>query len=203
MAYWTVIPHLHSHSNNRKLERKEWQVRNEVSILLKCDVPSQGNSFPVFRGKAVVSTSRDKMSKNYGLNQCHLKVVTLLQFWNTTNLRMAVAEEADDGEVVLVPVLGSKTAPCGDSPPLCTVIAAEGMDAVVGVAAAGWRIRPNAAVLSRLLGLSLFDLCNLCTHTTRVSGTLPSLLTGTTWKAWKMNKQYSIRSGWFVMKTYG
>jgi len=51
---------------------------------------------------------------------------------------MAVAEEADDGEeVVLVPVLGSNTVPCGDSPPLCTVSAAEGMDAVVGVAAAG------------------------------------------------------------------
>lgn len=51
---------------------------------------------------------------------------------------MAVAEEADDGEeVVLVPVLGSNTAPCGDSPPLCTVSAAEGTDAVVGVAAAG------------------------------------------------------------------
>ena len=104
------------------------------------------------------------------LKPVHLKSVTQLQFWSTTNLRMAVAEEADDGEeIVLVPVLGSNTAPCGDSPPLCTVSAAEGMDdAVVGVAAAGWRIRPNAAVLSRLLGLSLFDLCNLCTHVQHV-----------------------------------
>jgi hypothetical protein len=40
-----------------------------------------------------------------------------------------------------------------------------GMDADVGVVAIGWRIRPNAAVLSRLLGLSLFDLCNLCAYT--------------------------------------
>jgi hypothetical protein len=51
---------------------------------------------------------------------------------------MAVAEEADDGEeVVFVPVLGSNTAPCGDSPPLCTVSVAGGMDAGVGVTASG------------------------------------------------------------------
>jgi hypothetical protein len=51
---------------------------------------------------------------------------------------MAVAEKADDGEeVVLVPVLGSNTVPCGDSPPLCTVSADEGMDTVAGVAAVG------------------------------------------------------------------
>jgi hypothetical protein len=51
---------------------------------------------------------------------------------------MAVAEELDDGEeVVFVPVLGSNTAPCGDSPPLCTVSAAGGMDADAGAVAIG------------------------------------------------------------------
>jgi hypothetical protein len=35
------------------------------------------------------------------------------------------------------------------------------MDADGGIVAVGWRIRPRAAVRSRLLGLSLFALCNL------------------------------------------
>jgi hypothetical protein len=77
---------------------------------------------------------------------------------------MAVAEEVDEGElvfVVFVPVLGSNTAPCCGSPTVCIVSAAGGMDADVGVVATECRIKPNAAVRSRLLGLSLFDLCNL------------------------------------------
>ncbi|PSN31714.1 hypothetical protein C0J52_22077, partial [Blattella germanica] len=76
-------------------------------------------------------------------------------------LPMAVAEVAEEGEeVVFVPVLGNITALCCESPPLCTPGVVGGIDDV-GVVAVGCRIRPNAAVRSLLLGLSLFDLCNL------------------------------------------
>lgn len=57
---------------------------------------------------------------------------------------MAVADEVDEEEeegeeeeVVFVPVLGSNTALCCNSPPLCIVSAAEGMDIVAGVVAVG------------------------------------------------------------------
>ena len=53
----------------------EWQVRNEISILLRSDAPSQSNYFPMFWGKAAVSTSRVKISKNYSLNTTHPKFV--------------------------------------------------------------------------------------------------------------------------------
>jgi hypothetical protein len=43
---------------------------------------------------------------------------------------MAVADEEEEveEEVVFVPVLGSNTALCCNSPPLCRLSAAEGMD---------------------------------------------------------------------------
>lgn len=70
MDYWIVMQQLRSHSNKSILEHTEWQVKNEVSILPRFHAPSQGNSFPVFRDKVVVLSSRVRTSKNYGLNQC-------------------------------------------------------------------------------------------------------------------------------------
>jgi hypothetical protein len=58
---------------------------------------------------------------------------------------MAVADEVDEEEeveeeeeeVVFVPVLGSNTALCCNSPPLCRLSAAEGMDTDAGIVAVG------------------------------------------------------------------
>jgi hypothetical protein len=72
----------------------------------------------------------------------NFKFITLFQFQKNTNSPTAVAdeveeEEEEDEEVVFVPVLGSNTALCCNSPPLCIVSAGEGMDIVAGVVAVG------------------------------------------------------------------
>lgn len=73
----------------------------------------------------------------------NFKFTPLLQFQKNTNSPMAVAdevdeeEEAEEEEVVFVPVLGSNTALCCNSPPLCIVSAAEATDTVAGIVAVG------------------------------------------------------------------
>jgi len=59
----------------------------------------------------------------------------------------------------------------------------------------------------QLFSLDCWDsLCSIfatCAHIQHIYQELGHLcLKETTWKAWKINKQYSIYSGWFVMKTY-